>query len=71
MKLSLEEEKTRLAKERASGKPAEGAATNAPASSSVNGVDDMVVDEEDEEAMLARAIAMSMETSKEDKSADK
>lgn len=31
----------------------------------------MVIDEEDEEAMLARAIAMSMETSKEQQPTDK
>lgn len=51
MKLSLEEERARIEREKAAGKPAEPAVA-----------DEVAVDEDDEEAMMARAIAMSMET---------
>jgi 26S proteasome regulatory subunit N10 len=58
LKLSLEEEKSRMEREKGE---------NSSAKDSLAGENEMVVDEDDEEAMLARAIAMSMESAAQEK----
>ena len=65
MKLSLEEEKSRLDKEKAAGKPVDS--SNTPKGDNDDKSHDhadnqMAIDEDDEEAALAKAIAMSMES---------
>ena len=62
--MSLEEEKSRIDKEKATGKPAELA-------ESKTADDEMAIDEDDEETMMAKAISMSLETAAKESNSSK
>lgn len=69
--MSLEEEQARIAREKAAASGAPPSSTSPDLHDPAASNDHMALDEDDEEAILARAIALSMETAAQEQQKNK